>query len=110
MIELVRDNCVLLAQQRLEQATVCVKAAGIKYRIFGAEEFADLPLQLLMYRLSSADEPHRRKPVPPFVQRFPGGLNYCRIVTQPKIIIGAHVQDLSPININMRILRPLNYA
>src|SRR5690606_30267026 len=108
MVELVRNNGVLFAKQRLKQPTVRVKAARVKYRVLGAQKFADLSLKLFVYRLRPADKSDRREPIAPIVQRFPSRFNYRRMVAQSQIIIGAHIKNLAPTHINMRILRTLD--
>ena len=56
VVELVGDDRVLAAQQRLEQAAVGVKAGGVENRVVHAQKFRQFALQLLVDGLRAADK------------------------------------------------------
>src|SRR5436189_171906 len=70
VIECIRDDRVLLGEQRLEHAAVGVEAGGVEQRVLGAEEGRDLLLQRLVQVLGAADEAHRGEPVAVAVERL----------------------------------------
>ena len=73
-----RDDRVLLAEQRLEQAAVGVEARGVEDGVLGAEEPAKRRLQLLVHGLRAADEAHRRHAEAVAVERRVRGLDAWR--------------------------------
>ena len=60
MVECVRDYCVVLAEQWLEQTAIGVKAGGIEDGVFGAEKSTDPAFEFLVQILRATDEPYRR--------------------------------------------------
>ena len=48
MVQLVRDDHIILAEKRFKDAGVGVEAARVQNRVFTAVELSNLPLELLM--------------------------------------------------------------
>lgn len=94
MVQLVRDQGVLLAQKGLEHSQVGVKAGGIQDGILHAQKFGDLPLQFLVLVLGAADEADRGHAEAPFLQAFLGRGHDGRVAGEPQIVVGAEVDDL----------------
>lgn len=59
-----------------------------------ADELGDLSLELLVQVESAADEPHRGHAVAVLVQRCMCRFYQYRAVGQPKVVVGAEVQDV----------------
>ncbi len=89
----VRDHDVVLGQDGLEDAGVGVHAGGEEDGVLGAQESGGDALQLAMDVLRAADEADRGHAVAPAVQARVGGLDHLGVAGQPKVIIGAHVDD-----------------
>jgi hypothetical protein len=110
VVQLVAQDGVVLAQERLEQAGVGVEAGGVEDGVFLAEEAGDGGLQLLVQVLGAADEAHRGhavavRPEPPV-----GGLDHGRVAGQAEVVVGAEVDDLAAADRDGRALRPLDLA
>ena len=65
VVELVGEDRVVRAEQRLEDAAVRVEAGRVEDRVLHAEERGDPLLELAVQRLRAADEAHAREPVAP---------------------------------------------
>ena len=83
---------VLLAEQRLEQAAVGVEARGVEDRVLGAEELAELRLELLVDALRAADEAHAGHAVAPLVERRLRRGLHVRVLRQAEVVVGAQVE------------------
>lgn len=79
VVERVRDERVVLAQQRLENARVGVKARREEDRVLHAVEACDLALEGLVDVLRAADKAHRRQPEAVAVQRRMRGSDNARM-------------------------------
>ena len=79
MVEGIGQDRVILAQQRLEEPAVGVEAGDVQDRIVGAEEAADLLLELFVYILRAADEAYAAHAVAVGVERLAGGLDHLRM-------------------------------
>ena len=97
VVERVRDDRVLLAGQRLEQAAVGVEAGRIEDRVVGAEEGGEPALELAVHGLGAADEAYRGHAVAVAVERRVGGGDDRRVVGEPEVVVGAEVQHLAPV-------------
>ena len=104
VVQSVGDDGVLLAQERLEDASVGVEAGGVQDGVVGAEEARDLGFELLVDPLRAADEAHRREAVPPLVETGVGRRQDFRMARQPEVIVGAEVQDGAPADADLRTL------
>ena len=82
----------------------------ILIQVPGAQELADLLLELFVYRLRSADKPHARQPKSPLVQALMRRRNDLRMIAQTQIIVGTHVQNLTPANLDPSLLRRLDHT
>ena len=93
VVQLVGDDRVPLVEEHLEHAAVGVEAGREQDRVLRAEELAEVPLQLGVQGLGPADEPHRRHPEAPLVQRVLGRGEHRRVVGEAQVVVGAEVQD-----------------
>src|SRR5262249_59879243 len=89
VVQLVGENRVLLAQERLEQPAVGVEAGGIEDSIFFAKETGDGPFKCLVQLLRAADKADRREAETPAAQPLVGGLNDLGVIGQAKVVVGA---------------------
>ena len=94
MVERVRDDRILRAEQRLEQARICIEAGGIEDRVLHPQEGGDPALQLLVHRLRAADEAHGRHAVAIALQRVLSRRDKLGMVRQPEVVVGAEVDHL----------------
>ena len=105
VVELIRDDRVLLAEQRLEQAAVRVEAGAEEDRVVGTEELGQTLLELAVQRLGAADEADRGHAVAPAVERLVGRLDDRRMVGEPEVVVRAEVEQLAaPGHVDMRAL------
>ena len=96
VVERVRDDGVLFAEQRLEQAGVGVEAGRVEDRVLRAEEGGEPLLELLVLLLRAADEPHRRHAVAVSLQRVPSPrVDQLGMVGEAEIVVRAEVQHLA---------------
>ncbi len=105
VIQSVRDDRVLVVEQRLEDAAVGVEAGWMEDRVFRAEEISQRILELFVNFLRAADEPDGRHAVTPAVQRFLRGRDDGWMVGQAQVVVGAEVQHLAVENAHHRSLR-----
>ena len=97
VVEGIADHAVLLVEDRLEEAAVRVEARRVEDRVLGAEEPADLALELAVHGLGAADEPHRRHAVPVGGEGAAAGLDQCRMVGESEVVVGAEVHHRPPV-------------
>ena len=97
VVERVRDDRVLLAGQRLEQAAVGVEAGRVEDGVLGAEEGREPALELAVHGLGPADEAHRGHAVAVAVERGVGRGDDRRVVREPEVVVGAEVQHLAAV-------------
>ena len=95
VVQRIRDDGVLLAEQRLEDGAVGVEAGGEEDGIIGAEVVRDATLKCEVQVGRAADEAHRRHAEAMGVQRLLRRGDECRMVGQAQIVVGAEVQDLA---------------
>ena len=110
VIEGVRDNRVLLVQQRLEETAVGVEAGGVEDGVFGAEEGAQTLLELLMHRLGTADEAYRGHSVTEPVDGTVGRLTHGRVICKPEIVVRTQVDDIAIAASDLAPLGPGQHA
>ena len=91
VVQRIRDDRVLGAQEALEQTRVGVETTGEEDRVFHAQEIAQPLFQTLVGKLGAADEPDRRHAESVFAQRLPGGLDQPGVVGQTQIVVGAQI-------------------
>ena len=105
VVQLVGDDRVLGAQDRLEQAAVGVPARGVEDRVLGAQELGDRPLELLVRLLRAADEADRGHAVAPAVERLVRRLHDLGMIGQAEVVVRAHVQNIGrPCDADVRLL------
>lgn len=75
MVELIRDQGIISAENGLEDATIGIEAAGIENGIIGAVELADLLLELLVDILGAADKSYGRHAISVGVHHVLGRLD-----------------------------------
>ena len=94
VVELVRDDRVLGAEQGLEQAAIGVEAGGIEDRVLHPEPGGELVLELLVDRLGAADEADRGHAVAPALEpRLRRRLD-ALVLGEAEIIVGAQVDHV----------------
>ena len=91
MVESIRDDRVLFRQQRFEQASVGVKASGIKDSVLCAEEIGDDTLKFFVSVLCTADETHRRHAVAPCIHAVLSCLNQLFVIRQTEVVVCAEI-------------------
>ena len=94
VVQFVRDDGILRAQQGLEQAAVGVKAGGVKDGVVHAQKFGKLTLQLLVDILSTTDKAHGGQAEAPLVIAGLGRGDQIRVIGEAQIVVGAHVDHL----------------
>ncbi len=97
VVQLVADDGVVLAQQRLEEAAVRIEGSGVEDRVLGAEEARQPRLQRLVQVLRAADEAHRAQAVAVRAQRLVGRLDHRRVRRQAEVVVGAQVEHLAAV-------------
>jgi hypothetical protein len=95
VVQLVAEDRVPLAQQRLEDPRVRVEARPVQDRVLRAVERGKSPLQVLVDVLGAADESHRGQTEPVRVQRVLGRLHQARVVRQTKVVVSTKVHKLA---------------
>ena len=95
VVEGVRDDGVLRAEQGLEQAAVGIETRGVEDRVVGAEKVRNGSLELLVQVLRAADEPHAGETEAMIVQRLVGGGDDVRVVGEAEVVVGAKVDELT---------------
>ncbi|KEG05665.1 hypothetical protein DQ04_19521000 [Trypanosoma grayi] len=93
VVQRIRDDGVLLIQQRLKNAGVRIEAARVQDGILGSKEVRHGLLQLLVDVGGAADETHRRQPVAVCVQRIFCCLNDLWVPGKAKVVVGTEVQQ-----------------
>ena len=91
MVESIRDDRVLFRQQWFKQASVGVKASGIKDSVLCAEEIGDDTLKFFVSVLCTADETHRRHAVAPCIHAVLSCLNQLFVIRQTEVVVCAEV-------------------
>src|ERR1035441_4762689 len=109
MIQLIRNDCILLIEQRLEDPAIGIESCSIKNSIFSAQELGNLCFQFLVNILCSADKPHRRHTITMTVYGLLCSFNNLRMRRQSQIIIRTKINDfLSCTDANIRTLWACN--
>nr|GEU28576.1 hypothetical protein [Tanacetum cinerariifolium] len=93
VVQGVRNNGVVLVEQRFEHAAVGVEGGCVQDGVFGAEEGRDRAFQLLVHGLRAADETHRRQAVAVFFGGVDGRLRHPLFARQAQVVIGAHIDQ-----------------
>jgi hypothetical protein len=94
VIERVREDGVLFAEQGLEEPAVRVEARGVEDGVVRAEEARDRALELFVEILRPADEPDAREPEAVRVDRLLGRGNDRGVRGEPQVVVGAEIQDV----------------
>ncbi len=110
MIQLVRNHRIFRIQQCLEQPAIRIETRSIKDRIFRAKERRQPLFQLFMNRLRPTNKPNARHPIAPLVQSPVRRFQNRRMIRQPQIVVGAHVQDFRATRCDFRLLRTFNHT
>ena len=97
MVELIRDDGVLFREQCFEQTAVGIEARAVEDGVIGTEETADPLFQGVVDRLCAADEADGGHTVTPAIECFAGSLHDGRVISQPQIIIGTKIHNLTGI-------------
>jgi len=92
VVEGVGDDCVVLGEERLEDAAVRIEAGSVEYGVLGVEVIADGLFQLLVKILLAADEADAAHAESALVHGLLGRGDEARVVCQAEIVVGAEVQ------------------
>jgi hypothetical protein len=95
MIERIRDDGVLLPEQRLEQPAVGLEARGIENDVLLLDIARDRLLEPAVQIRRAADEAHRRHAEAVAVQRLLGRGNEARIIGKAEIVVGTEIENLA---------------
>jgi hypothetical protein len=93
MIELVGDDGVVRAEQRLEQTTVRVEAGAVQDRVFSSEKMRDTAFEFLVDFGGAADEAYRGHAEPPAIKSLLRGGDHGWVISKPEIVIGAEIDQ-----------------
>jgi hypothetical protein len=96
VIELVRDDRVLLAEEHFEEAAVRIETGRIENRVVRSEELRHCALELLVEILRSADEPHGREAQTSGMHRVARRFDELLVVREAEIVVGAEIEHLLP--------------
>ena len=96
VVQLVADHGVLLAEEGLEDAAVCVEAGRVEDRVGGAEEGAQARLELLVDLERAADEADGGHAVAPALERGVRGGDHLGMVREPEVVVGAEIEHAPP--------------
>ena len=105
VVQRIRDDGVLLREERFENAAVGVEAGGVENRVLRAEIIGDRTFQLLVNILAAADEPHRRHAETPFVHGPFGRFDQAFVVRKTQIVVGAEIQHGAARDFDLGTLR-----
>src|SRR5437868_15114225 len=97
VIEFVRNDCVLVGEQRFKKPSIGIERTWVKDRVFGSEESGQRPLQLLVNVLRPANKTDARHAETVSVECVLGGCNQRRVIGQTEIVVGTHVENMFPI-------------
>src|SRR5262249_31781917 len=93
VIQLVRQDGVLIVEQGLEESAIGVEAGGVQNRIVLLQEASDGAFKLLVQILRAANEPDRGKSVTELFQSLGGGFDDGGMIGKPEIVVGAEVDN-----------------
>src|ERR1019366_9195639 len=102
VVEGVRQEAVLLGEERREEPLVRVPAGHVEDRVLGSEEARDRGLELLVERLRAADEAHRAEAVAPLFERLLRGLHDARVVREAEVVVRGEHEDVPPVHAHAR--------
>lgn len=105
VIERVRYDRVLWAEQRLEQAAICIETGREQNGIVLAEKLGQTLLKLPVNILGSTNEAHGRHAVALRLKSLAGRLLESRMIGQTQVIVCTKVDDLAPANRDQATLR-----
>ena len=105
VVQRIRDDGVLLREERLENAAVGVEAGSVENRVLRAEIIGDRTFQLLVNILAAADEPHRRHAETPLVHGPFGRFDQAFVVRKTQIVVGAEIQHGAARDFDLGTLR-----
>ncbi len=97
MVQGVRDNGVLCAEQRLEDTAVGIEAGGVQDGVFRVEIVCNGCLQGLVDVLGAADEADGGHAVAALIHGFFGGGNQAGIVREAQVVVGAEVEGFAAV-------------
>ena len=104
VVQLVGDDRILRAEQRLEQAAVRIKAGGIEDGVLHAQEIGNLLLEFLVHFLRAADEAYRSHAVTPFIEALLAGLDQVRVVGEAEVVVRTEIQHMLAGHIDISLL------
>ena len=109
VVEGVGNDCVFLAEQRLEQPAIGVEAGGEQDGVVLLQIAGDRFLEAAVERLRPADEAHRGHAEAELVHRPARRGNDLRVIGEAEIVVGAQVDEVAPaalcLHLHMAALR-----
>ncbi len=93
MIELIRNDGILICQQSFEESTIRIETGAVQDCVFGSEEFAELCFQMTMDGLSPADETHGCHPIAPAIEPLMSSFQDSPMIRQTKVVVGTEIQN-----------------
>ena len=109
MVQRIRYNRIVFAEQRFEKPAVRVETRAVKNRIFRSEILGYLSFELLVQILRTADKTNGRHAVPTMIHRLFSRFDKARMIREAKIIVRTEVQHFfSFIHANIRLLGRLD--
>ena len=102
VVEGVRQEAVLLAEERREEPLVRVPARHVEDGVLGAEELRDRRLEVLVERLRPADEAHGAEAVAPRVKSLRRSLDDAWMVREAEVVVRREHEDFAPVHAHAR--------
>ena len=109
VVELVADDGILGIEQGFEQAAVGVETGTVQNGGLGAQKLGDPGFEIVVSLLGAADEADGREAVTPPVQARARRRDDLGMISQSQIVVGAHVQDRTPGDIDGRLLGTVDH-
>lgn len=94
VVQRIRNDSILLGQDRLEEASVRVKTGREQDRVLETVELGDLVLEVLVQVLRAADEAHRGEAKTMGIHGLLRDLDQLRGVGEAEVIVRAEIEHL----------------
>ena len=92
VVQSIRDDSVLGAQQRLEYTTISIETSSVEDGVLGAEVVRNSFFELFVNVLCTADEAYRRHTETTAVHSVFCSLNQTGVVRQTEVVVSAEVE------------------
>ena len=94
MVQLIADDGIFFAEQRLKQSAVGIETGAVQNGVLGAEKSGNRRFKIAMAGLRAANKAHRCHAKSVVVEAALGGSDQAFVVCEAEIIVGAKVDDL----------------